>query len=212
MNGEKIDSASAMFEGDDSIWWVTGGLNGNFLSTTEVFHVNSNSFSYGVSLPEPLDVHNLVNVNNTHMVVLGGYYPSDQIYIIDRNLQVWSSLPSMPTARSWCQAGFVTYRNGDKGILVAGGDSSDTVDFLNLDTLIWEPKQNLPFDIYRGASVPFQDGFLIVGGESDSQGYLDTIYYYNPTLDQWDLLDQRMKDKRETFTAFLVPDYYANCS
>ena len=124
---------------------------------------------------------------------------------------MWSLLPLMPTERFRCQAGFVTYPNGDKGILVAGGYNGETsAEFLNLDTLIWEPRPSLPVDIYWGASVPFQDSFLIVGGLSETEGTLDTIYYYNPITDQWDLL-RTMNCKRDQMAAFLVPDSYSNC-
>ncbi len=117
----------------------------------------------------------------------------------------------MPTARRYCQAGLVTYPNGDKGILVAGGIEESSVEFLNLDTLIWEPKQSLPTTIQDGASVPFKSGFLIVGGFSSVGGYLDTIYYYNPNVDQWELMEQRMIYERDRFAAFLVPDDFALC-
>ena len=73
-----------MFEGDDFIWWITGGNDGDDLNSTEVFDVNENSFSYGVNLPKNMHGHNLVNVNNTHMVLLGGHKTSDEVYIIDR--------------------------------------------------------------------------------------------------------------------------------
>ena len=93
---------------------------------------------------------------------------------------------------------------------MAGGDLETSSEFLNLDTLIWEPKQSLPFDIELGASVPFKDSFLIVGG--DSGDYLDTIYYYNPNTDQWELMEQMLKYEREYLAAFMVPDSYANCN
>ena len=118
----------------------------------------------------------------------------------------------MPIERRFCQAGLVTYPDGTKGIIAAGGYYTEkSVDFLDLDTLIWEPRPRMPINIYIGVSVPYQDSFLIVGGySSDGPNYLDTIYYYNPMTDEFELLGQMM-DERETFAAFLVPDYYANC-
>ena len=130
-----------------------------------------------------------------------------------RNTMEWSSLPSIPTGRQDCEAGFVTYPDGSSGIMVAGGNANSnevSVEFLNLDTLIWEPKQSLPVDIAWGASVPYKDSFLIVGGKSDLYSYLDTISYYNPTLDEWELVGQ-MDYEREYVAAFMVPDSYANC-
>ena len=124
----------------------------------------------------------------------------------------WSTLPPLPMPREDCLAGFVIYPDGSRGILVAGDEYARKVEFLDLDTLTWEPKQYLPIDINKGVSVPYKDSFLIVGGfSSDVSEYLDTVYYYNPTLDQWELMNQRMTRGREYFAAFLVPDYYAGC-
>ena len=123
----------------------------------------------------------------------------------------WIPLPPMPTPRFYQQAGLVTYPDGTKGILVAGGYRETSVEFLNLDTLIWEPKQRLPKEISTAASVPYQDSFLIVGGDTFGSRY-DTIYYYNPGTDQWDLLNQTMIYERSIFAAFMVPDSYANCN
>ncbi len=130
---------------------------------------------------------------------------------------MWFDLPPMPTARMQCQAALVTYPDGSQGILVAGGldenyDGLETVDFLNLKTLIWEPKQSLPVDIHRGQSVPYLDSFVIAGGVVDATSQsLDSILYYNPALDQWDQIGQ-MRNPRNNFAAFLVPDSYAQCS
>ena len=84
MNEAKYAAAAAMFEGDDDIWMITGGYDGNSLDSTESFNVDDNSFSYGLNLPKEVHYHNLVNVNNTHMVLLGGDDFSDEIFIMDR--------------------------------------------------------------------------------------------------------------------------------
>ncbi len=118
----------------------------------------------------------------------------------------------MPIEKEDCQAGLVTYPDGKKGILVAGGDYDSSSYFLDLETLTWERKASLPTDIHLGASVPFENSFLIVGGISDDiHEYLNTIFYYNPNLDQWELLSAFMHYERGRFAAFLVPDSYANC-
>ena len=97
----------------------------------------------------------------------------------------WSSLPPMPIERSDCFAGLVTYPNGKQGILVAGGISSSEPDatitnFMDLDTLVLDNKANLPYRMSNGASVPFKDSFLIVGGQQNSTGKSDLLWYYNP--------------------------------
>lgn len=117
----------------------------------------------------------------------------------------------MPISGKNCQAGVVTYPDGTEGILVAGGTGLRKTYFLDLDTLTWHAKRDLPTDIEFGMSVPFKDSFLLVGG-TGSQGIRDTIYYYDSSANQWDLMSPKMDHKRETFAAFLVPDEYANCN
>lgn len=95
---------------------------------------------------------------------------------------------------------------------MAGGYfSEDTSEFLDLDTLIWSPKASLPYSINSGTSVPWLDSFLIVGGDSNVESYLDTIYYYDPTSDRWQNIGH-LDYRRRSSAAFLVPDDYANCS
>ena len=81
MNEGRVYGAAAMFEGDDSIWWVSGGSGGY---STEIFNTLDNSFTFSIDLPKALYYHNLVNVNNTHMVVLGGQVITDEIFIFDK--------------------------------------------------------------------------------------------------------------------------------
>ena len=70
-----------MFEGDDNNWWVGGGgiLKTSYRSS-EVFNTDSNNFTYGIALPGRKTSVNLVNVNNTHMVML----KSNKAFITDR--------------------------------------------------------------------------------------------------------------------------------
>ncbi len=105
----------------------------------------------------------------------------------------------------------MTYPDGKQGVLVTGGDDIGSSEFLDLETLIWEPKASLPIDIDSGTSVPYLDSFLFVGGFS-ALGQMDTILFYNPGEDRWELLPQRLAYNRTSFPAFLVPDSYALCT
>ncbi len=83
----RSNSASSTFLGDDEIWWITGGYNDNLaLDSTEVINVTQggNFSRAAVNLPKEMSHHNLVNVNNTHMILLGGQLDDGEIYIIDR--------------------------------------------------------------------------------------------------------------------------------
>ena len=86
MQNDREFASAAMFEDDSNIWWITGGqdsdLNDRF--TTEIFNASDNTFAFGAPLPTALYLHNLVNVNGTHMVLLGGQDDSRRISIIQR--------------------------------------------------------------------------------------------------------------------------------
>ena len=78
-------AAAAMFEDYDDIWWITGGKEDfDWTYSTEFYNANDSSFTLGPDLPRELILHNLVNVNKTHMVLLGGNDASDRINIFDR--------------------------------------------------------------------------------------------------------------------------------
>ena len=71
----------------------------------------------------------------------------------------------------------------------------------------------LPQSVSLGVSVQFRDSFLILGGRNkNSHRELDTIYEFEPDSESWIERDEKMKIARYTFTAFLVPDSYANCT
>ncbi len=121
----------------------------------------------------------------------------------------------MPVERSDCLAGLVTYPDGKQGILVAGGVSGTDVTithFINLETLVWEIRADLPYKMQTGASVPFKDSFLIVGGWQNNTITSDRIWYYNPVNDKWEMRDEILMQGRSHPTAFLVPDDYIFCS
>ncbi len=96
---------------------------------------------------------------------------------------------------------------------MAGGKDETSAEFLDLNTLTWESKQSLPYDIDLAACVPYKDSFLMVGGySSDRDDFQRTIYYYDPTEEGWDLLVERMEFPGDRFAGFLVPDSFANCN
>lgn len=114
----------------------------------------------------------------------------------------------MPVAKSDCSAGLVTYPDGTQGILVTAGSDDVSSHFLNLETLLWEPKADFPYIVDRAPSVPFQDSFLVVGGYSAA--YIRTIHFYDTAADEWKGIANMEEGKRYT-AALMVPDSFANC-
>ena len=67
-------------------WWVTGGWSvPDYVASTEVLDLSTGPFfSLDVELPENMWSHNLVAINDSHVVALGGGVPNDQVYLYDR--------------------------------------------------------------------------------------------------------------------------------
>ena len=83
MVSPRLSAAAAQFTAD--LWWVTGGHhNGSTLDTTELYNANTGAFASYVDLPKPMEAHNVVALNETHMVLLGGHSPTNDAYLFDR--------------------------------------------------------------------------------------------------------------------------------
>jgi len=82
-----------------------------------------------------------------------------------------------------------------------------------LDTFVWEPRASLPYDIEFNQALPYRESFMLVGGQSDQVDAfaLDTIYYYDPEEDEWELLEAKLEEGKHNFPLFYIPDEYANC-
>ena len=94
---------------------------------------------------------------------------------------------------------------------MAGGQNSKTSEIFDLATQTWRYGPDLPVSnqLYWGASVPYGDTFLIIGGYDYE--YSDSILSFDPTLDSWVELPQKLTQGRNKFAAFLAPDDFVTC-
>ena len=114
--------------------------------------------------------------------------------------------------------GAVLYPDGSTKLVVAGGRIPSTVDsisateILDLDTLQWTTGQKLPgnLEIYAGSSVPYQNTFLIVGGQGHSMNH-KTIFEWDPNTNGWITRTEQLTTARFRAPAFLVPDDAVDC-
>ncbi len=81
---KRVYPASTMI--NETHWWVTGGWNTQkkWIRSTEVYDSRSKQFQRYVDMPKGLSLHNLVKVNQTHFVILGGQVTPNQAYMFDR--------------------------------------------------------------------------------------------------------------------------------
>lgn len=142
-----------------------------------------------------------------------GYY--NDVWAFDRNSKRWNQLPDMPEYREIPQAGVVTYADGSKHLVIAGGRNDGTSTILNLDTMTYRPGPDIPnvLELYYANSVPFGNTFLMVGGTEDGiSSRLNTIYEFDTTNENWIVRPETLKTGDWAMTAFMVPDTYVQCS
>lgn len=85
MNTRRSFGVSSKFENNDDLWWITGGDGDPSAGdTTEMYSESAKQFDNGIDLPKSLYFHEMVNLNNTHTVVLGDDTPSSSVYLYDR--------------------------------------------------------------------------------------------------------------------------------
>lgn len=190
----------------DDRWWIVGGHNGEELLQTTEIRTDSGSLPYKDSLVLR-ESHHLVRVSPSEFVLVGGSNVQRNLFLFDTETEKWNRLPDIPVYNDFFQAGFVQYPNGTRQLVVAGGLHTSFSYGLDLDTLQWTTLPLLPQPISLGASVPYGDSFLIVGGFIQG-GAEKTVYTFDPQLEDWILLPQKLQIGREQTAAFLVPDTF----
>ena len=198
---ERAFAADLVFDGQ---LWVAGGRNsaGN-LNSTEVFDSSGDSFSYYVDMPEARYTHNIVALGDNRTMLVGGQDRFHETYIFSTG--AWQEGPRMSIGRDGCEAGVVKFNNGSKAVVAVGGYSEKTTEYLNDDENFWRLGPELPYYIYKAASVQLENTFFFVGG-FDGTYHLDTIWGFDVEAEQWTLLNETLATPRDYTTAFLLPD------
>ncbi len=214
----KAFAGAAHFNPDE--WWLTGGkgVTAFAMNETELLDANIGHFVQYNDLPVDLDMHSQVGVNDTHMIVVCGRFDNHIGRFFDRTTGQWDWIrPLMTQKREKCQAGLVRYPDGSRQLVVTGGYSDGnyvtSTMIYHLELQYWRFGPNLPFTIHYGASVPFNDSFLIAGGNSFTQGgNVDTIIEFDPFSETWTIRPEKLQTPRDLFAGFTVPESYIACS
>ena len=215
MNRRRYYAASVMY--NSTHWWITGGwsdITGAHKST-ELYDINTMTFSMFVDLPMTRDFHNMVKINETHIMLVGNGFPTALAWMFNQNTEEWIQLPSTVESKSETFAGLVTFNNGSQIVIVAGGYPTKTAEAFDLQEQNWIKIPDLPVvdDLYDGSSVPFGETFLIVGGGDSGNGSEQkTIIQYDPIAENWTIRQEELELERYRFTSFLVPDDYVVCN
>ena len=187
-------------------FWITGGYGqAGLLASTELFNSSSSSFVPFDDLPVPRYHHNLISIEDTKAMLLGGEDKYKETYNFKGG--AWQDGPMLSVGRQYSQAGLVTFDNGTQMIVATSGQDQSTSEFLTVGEDEWRLGLELPYYIYYGASVQLENTFLFVGGNNGST-VLDTIWKFDIELKEWVLLDEHLTNKRQYTAAFLVPDEF----
>lgn len=202
---------------DDGTWLMSGGTGHScggpdYYRTDYIRSVGpaaDTMAAFETSLPLPLEDHNLVKINSTHLFLVNGYPNSEDIaYIYEMGTGVWTQMPPASLGRSDAIAGLAVRSTGTREIIVSGGGIQQSEAF-SLETLTWRYERDFPVSVSKPATVQTGDTFLVVGGvDMETSESLDTIYRFEPDSRQWTLLPQRISVPRSQPTAFFVPSYF----
>lgn len=204
--------------------FLSGGFTGSrTLSTLEVLT------QYGIKeaslkLPNSVDVHTMVMLNNTHMILIGGRQEQNSIasgktHILNMENFEWLNGPQLTFPRylhSCCRIA-KNNQGTENSIIVVGGwtddEISSSVEILDERSSEWRKGPELPFPICCSAMVEHPDGgAVLIGGRRDSSTYLDTIFHLPHAGEnaRWKEFPQKLNVARGFHTAFLVPDTVAD--
>lgn len=98
--------------------------------------------------------------------------------------------------------------------MVSTGDYYATVtatEILNLDTMTWRNGTDFGAEArtFNGASIPYRNSFLAIGGYTYEIGYRNETWYFNPDTYTWEVMSV-MEQERYQLTAIPIPEYVCN--
>ncbi len=175
-------------------------------------------------LPVTFSAHCMVTLNLTTVMVIGGFQDrkySGKTFYFTFGEERWTEGPELKNKRKWHSCGKIRRNNESQeiNIIVAGGSDGSpilsSVEILDEGSNEWQTGPELPLGIYGSQMVEDQNGgVVLIGGYSAPAENLDTLFQL-PHGGQdavWTKMEQKMKIKRHSHTAFLVPDSLVNCS
>jgi len=213
MPDERSGMASSSING---IWWITGGFANTYyepddlyikedFDTTLIF--DGFDFSYGPKMPEKMDNHCQLTLNETHVFIAARF--STSAFMFNWETQEWITLDPVSWYMPQGMCGLLDHPENGKEILIAD-DMHGRIFSLTSET--WREGPTLPGNTIRSSSAPVEDGFLAIGGNFRNGQFLDTIYRFHQDSYEWELLDQKLRQERASAATATVPESFLNCT
>merc|ERR1711936_446808 len=138
---------------------ITGGWNGDGLSSVEVYHPGTNTSCTLPSLPEKITYH-----SQNGLVQCGGYhdYSVSSCYTLDTNTGQWTKTHSLSERRD----GHSSWRREDGTILLMGGDYSyyNTTELVSESSGVSTPGFTLKYATNSACSITDTSSIVVTGG------------------------------------------------
>jgi hypothetical protein len=220
-------SVSFSLPNGSDIFLIAGGYDGNTSkATVQSYNGSSWNIDNNAVLPFPTWVHCLVKINDSVLLLIGGYdisYQADSFFFHIKERR-WTPGPALNIARYGHGCGTIDWLNTssnqvEKVVFAVGGKTfNDTylnvVEMLylneqNIDNLKWIIGPQLPKTASFGTVVEFQNSIILVGGTGQVDG--KHLYQLTSPNGTWTEMKQTLKERRYYHASFLVPDELVNC-
>ncbi len=208
-------------------WWVLGGFDEIEFGvhvTTEMYNQDSEGWSYGPNLPEPLYGLCAVQVDDGRTVIVGGNSDDDEValrrtYVYDWTVDddTFEELPSMTLGREAPACGVYNYTGGSYVVVAGGivdefGSETSTTELLFLEDggsapTAWTEAPDLPFAVTGATMLRDGDDLILVGGDDNP----NVVRFVGPDSG-WEIVEglELVRGDRLFAPALAVPDAALN--
>lgn len=156
------------------------------ITAAELEELSSKRWTTIRNLPQTLSGMGFVRYENKFFI-FGGVsenFISDKLFVYDLDLDSWTEGAKLPVALKDIQVAML----GERIYLPGGIDDNNEV---QSGLLIYNPRDNtwdkgaeLPISISGYALVPYEGKIYLLGG-FDGKNYLDSIFVFDPGINEW---------------------------
>ena len=192
-----------------STMWIVGGRDEGYdLKSSEFITVDGST--PGINLPFTVLGHCVIQYKANALLLIGGdqnEYWNKNTWIIDpTNGFNLTKGPRLNQGRTYHSCGKMKDKYGNILIVVAGGNSLNSVEILNTKSMnTWIEGPKLPFDIESSSMVSTDDKVFLVGGESSNYaGNKNSVFELKSNLLEWKKIGVPIKELRYGHIAFIA--------
>ena len=196
--------------------FVTGGYipEEGRMSSTEVWR-KRNGWKDGISIEPGRDGHCSASLGKDGFIVSGGWMAESLVQMYNVNNKTWSNLTSLPRKAERAYHGCAMINQTH--MIVAGGKGTYDKVHLNSSWIFniplgqWTQTGHLNFKRDETALTNIAGEVVVVGGY-DENGYALNLEKFDPLRNTWELLETKMRVKRQAHAVTNVPhtwfDYF----